>query len=248
MLESFKHAESVFVTLTYDPVHYPPDGSLRPLHMRAFLDLLRKLMKPAKFRYYAVGEYGDQTWRAHYHVILFGIRVVDAERIARAWNKGFCSVFPLTIELAQYCAGYVVKKMTMKDHPQLSGRAPEFARMSLRPGIGAKAMEDVALALGDAQGAESISRNGDVPDHLLRGRKKLVLGRYLRRKLREEMGFAEIGGQPNSPAALIRRQELREMREASKTGPRSFRELVIESEKIRQVEGRLNIWSKKGIL
>lgn len=45
MLEALEYEErgeeSAFVTLTYDAEHVPPDGSLRPLDLRVFLNRLR---------------------------------------------------------------------------------------------------------------------------------------------------------------------------------------------------------------
>lgn len=89
----------------------------------------------------------------------------------------------ISISSAAYIAGYVVKKWTNAEEPALNGRHPEFARMSLRPGIGADAMTDVALAM-----MRSRFDGPDIPTVLRHGPKMFPLGRYLRRKLRDELG------------------------------------------------------------
>lgn len=124
VLESRHHAENSFITLTYEDKHLPEDRSLQPDHLRKFLHRMRK--KKGPFRYYACGEYGDQTQRAHYHACLFGIGFADkipfrkigenqlyiSEELNRLWGYGLTSVGELTFESAAYCARYVLKKKT----------------------------------------------------------------------------------------------------------------------------------------
>lgn len=86
---------------------------------------------------------------------------------------GHTSVSGLTEARALYVAGYVLKKMTHRLDARLDGRAPEFARMSNRPGIGAPAMLAVALAL-------SLNGRTFVDPGLNHGKKVSPLGRYLR--------------------------------------------------------------------
>lgn len=81
----------------------------------------------------------------------------------------------LSVKSAMYIAGYVVKGMTHSLDPRLDGRVPEFARMSLNPGLGALAMERVALDL------EKYSL--PVPLGLRHGEKIFPLGRYLRNNI-----------------------------------------------------------------
>lgn len=191
MLESYKHPKNAFITLTYAPEHLPPGGTLVPKHFQDFLKRLRKRLSPNQVRYYGCGEYGDQTERAHYHAALFGVGPEDAEAIDSSWGLGHSLTGELTNDSAQYIAGYVTKKMTAKDDPRLEGRHPEFARMSLRPGIGASAVNDIADVLTTGPGCDALARAHDVPNHLLLERKQLPLGRYLRGKLREKMGFPD---------------------------------------------------------
>ena len=73
ILEAKEHLFSSFVTLTYDDEHMPKDGSLCKKHLQQFIRRLRKALYPRKIRYYAVGEYGDKSWRPHYHLIVFGL-------------------------------------------------------------------------------------------------------------------------------------------------------------------------------
>lgn len=248
LLESQLHEFSSFWTLTYSDEHYPANGSLDPKAVQLWLKRLRALLGPARpIRYYVVGEYGDQTQRAHYHGALFGLAAIEDEIVIRAWGKGFCYSGELNSKTAAYIAGYVTKKMTKPDDPRLNGRHPEFARMSLRPGIGAHAMPVVADALNDKYGARFIAETGDVPLALAHGRSQLPLGRYLRRKLREEMGFTHIGGQAKPEEQ--RQAEMQALCDAA--GGRQAYLLskpYIEVEKIRQVEGRARIWAKKGTL
>lgn len=188
MLESFKHSANGFVTLTYDDGHLPELGTLVPRHLQLFLKRLRRALPARPLRFFGVGEYGETSQRPHYHLATFGLGPEDAPVVQNAWGYGFTFVGDLTNDSAQYVAGYVTKKMTHPEssctelctHPKLSGRHPEFARMSLRPGVGASAVTDIWQAY-----APHLSRLGDVPQTLSHGKKELPLGRYLRRKLRE---------------------------------------------------------------
>lgn len=188
MLEALDYPNNCsFVTLTYanDP------RELFPEHTRKWLDRLRKRVGP--IRYYLVGEYGDESWRPHYHVALFGVgpcqfgkirkgecQCVNCSAVRETWGYGHVTVFPLERKSAQYISGYVTKKMTHREDPRLLGRHPEFARMSLKPGIGAVALWNVASEMM-RYGLETRG----VPKGIGVGDKVLPMGRYLRRKLGE---------------------------------------------------------------
>lgn len=201
MLEAMDHQDKTFVTLTYSPKFLPSDGGLSPEHLRDWLKRFRRRIEPRVVRYFAVGEYGDETWRPHYHVALFGVKPCDYALVPRkyrricrcpqcldvreTWKFGHVSLDILEAKSAQYIAGYVVKKMTGRDDPRLNGRLPEFARMSLKPGIGANAMFDVASAL------MRLSLDGAVPSVLKIGGRDWPLGRYLRRRLSMYVGQSD---------------------------------------------------------
>lgn len=213
LLESRLHGDSSFVTLTYDEEHLPEEGSLNPRHTQGWLKRLRKSLGADRVRYYLVGEYGESTWRPHYHVALFGYPACErgrtehresvccgsCQRIKETWGFGGVDVGELTLESAQYIAGYVTKKLTVPDSEVnrlwriqrnclLGERHPEFARMSRRPGIGAGAMSVVGSSLLQSVGVAFAEIVLDVPNVLMHDRKKWPLGRYLVRKLREEVG------------------------------------------------------------
>lgn len=205
MLEAAVHPASSFVTLTYDNDNNP--GTLVPKHMQDFLKRLRKNVGPC--RYYGVGEYGDNSWRPHYHLAVFGHGPEAAQAIDSCWNLGFTYTGELTLHSAQYIAGYVTKKMTNADDKRLDGRYPEFARMSLRPGIGAPGLPEVAAALQNKHGWDEIERLADVPSMLRHGGRTMPLGRYMRIRLRSEMNFQEIT--QSEEAAFKSQQKLLDM-------------------------------------
>lgn len=192
VLEALKHERSSFVTLTYDAEHLPPGGTLVPRDVTLWLKRLRKELSPLSLRYFLVGEYGDESWRPHYHAALFGVSPGDSQVVLDSWGKGHVMCGDLNLFSAQYISGYVTKKMTSKTDGRLNGRYPEFTRMSLRPGIGASAIGDIKDSLVSEYGIKSMLENVGVPISLSHGGKAMPLGRYLRRKLSEELGVDGI--------------------------------------------------------
>ena len=69
MLEAGQWNENCFMTLTYDDKHLPSDGSLDPKHLTDFIKRLRFHYRDRSIRYFACGEYGDDSWRPHYHLV-----------------------------------------------------------------------------------------------------------------------------------------------------------------------------------
>lgn len=215
LLESMKHGDSSFITLTYADAQqekpckvckgpckrcdcYVHSDQVQPWHARNFLKRFRKILEPQKIRYFLVGEYGSETQRPHYHLIVFGVSSLVAggldgfSGIVRdSWRCGHVYVGDANIDSMQYVAGYVTKKLTSKDDERLNGRHPEFARMSLRPGIGATAIDDIARAMDTDAGLQQLIESGDVPHTLKLGNKSLPLARYMRRKLRGKLGLSE---------------------------------------------------------
>lgn len=267
MLEALQHGDCTFATLTYENT---PDGnSLKPEDVRDWLKLLRRRIEPQKIRYFLVGEYGDVTSRPHYHVALFGYgncrygrsqygitksRVDCCDRcdlIRDTWGKGHIYLGELNESSASYVAAYVTKKLTNKNDERvqkvLGGRYPEFARMSLKPGIGAGAVSALTDTLTSEFGSNIILQNGDVPLTVSYGRKTRPLGRYLREKLRERLGFHEKG----TPKEVLRKvsfEKWTEYDEASKLPKyktRPWRKVLDkEKQKVLNMEKRYNLYTK----
>nr|QJB19192.1 MAG: replication initiator protein [Microvirus sp.] len=161
--EASLHSQNCFITLTYDDDHLPSNLSLDHSHFQRFLKRYRKRISPLKIRYYMAGEYGDDRSRPHYHACIFGHcpddlvlhsksdsgqYVYTSDFLQSLWPHGYCSVGELTFESAAYVARYVLKKITgplSSRHyeivdvltGELTARKPEYARMSLKPGIAA---------------------------------------------------------------------------------------------------------------
>lgn len=263
MLEAALHADNTFVTLTYDDNYLPKDGSVVPEHFQTFLKRLRASIAPVRIRFYGVGEYGDKSGRPHYHAALFGypncrygqsrftgqsVRCCEqCNRIRDTWGMGNVLLGSLGVDSAQYIAGYVTKKLSNANDPEaakwLNGRHPEFARMSLRPGIGCYAMDDVADVLMKFNLDVS---QGDVPSTLRHGRRALPLGRYLVGKLRER-----IGKDAKAPQAVLDALEeaVRPLREAARNSSEvpSLKGQVLEfnNQKFLQFSGRQKLKRKE---
>lgn len=192
MLESFQHEACSFCTATYAPAHLPVNGSLRKRDLQLWLKRLRE--RHGKFRYYAVGEYGENTRRPHYHVLFFGVgRPADHRDrgecscvVCDTWGLGHVHIgHDVARAAVAYCAGYVLNKMVA--HEQ-DGREPERSFMSRRPGIGSGAVE--ALANAFATKGVKFERYEDMPTVVRADGKKWPLGRFLRSRVGDSLGMA----------------------------------------------------------
>lgn len=227
-LESCCHSSNTFLTLTYSDDNLPEGGTLVPRHYQLFLKSLRKSIAPATVRYYFVGEYGSQTARPHYHAAIFGLG--PEFDYSRFWSHGFVYPGLLTPESAQYIAGYVMKKMTNPDHPDLDGRYPEFARMSLKPGIGANAADQI-----NAQSRDHMPF--DVPRTLTVGGKKNVpVGKYLVNKMLEARFSLEDIESIKSARALERHNEMLTMHPDSLYHPQGLKAYALSQTEARRAD------------
>lgn len=246
------------MTLTYNQL--PEGGSLNIKHYQLWLMRMRKEF--GRIRYFITGEYGDEGMRPHYHAIIFGVSPLLSERIQRTWDLGFTYTGDATVSSIAYVAGYVTKKLTTKDGPHnyeyrrshgilLGTRIPEFARMSLKPGIGATAVPSIGETLTTDLGCDIILREGDVPSALKMENRTMALGRYMRRKLREELGFKETGGQDGW---LLRATQelcaLQEDYERITKSKKSYFQFQAErrKQKVLNIESRLKSINKGGLL
>ncbi len=186
-LETNYHKQSIFLTLTYDEEHVPVlnketgeiyRGVRNPAEYVAGVTLermtvykpdiqkfIKRLRKAAEkegladhIMYYLSGEYGDKTGRPHYHLIVYGLEVPDAEHIGsrrgydrftsewlkEVWGMGLIEIGSVTYESCQYVARYVIKKRKGKDAKEYkdAGIMPEFVQMSLKPAIGQRYWEE----------------------------------------------------------------------------------------------------------
>ena len=191
-----RHHETVFVTFTYSEENVPrlPDGrtNLDPEHFRLLLKRIR-FRAGTGFRYFGVGEYGDESERAHFHLLAFAPRGVHwpyAEKFwQEVWTHGFVSLSLADLSRIRYCLGYTVKKLTNRSDERLEGRHPEFSRQSRKPPLGAKGMRGILDTMCSRQGAIQISVERDVPSMYRYEGKIYPIGRYWRNWLREQYGL-----------------------------------------------------------
>lgn len=163
-----------FVTLTYDDEHLPTPHeivkketgeivysefrSLNKSDLQKFLKRLRK-NSGQKFRYFASGEYGSKSYRPHYHIIFFGLRIDDLFPVSKnqyghiyykshfiedTWKAGKVIIGKVDYESCRYVAKYCLKKLTGKASTFYDdiGVIPEFCTMSRKPGIGKEYFEE----------------------------------------------------------------------------------------------------------
>lgn len=152
VMEARSHAYNCMVTLTYDnflrdkvgnivkgptgkPLETPvnPDLKVNQRDVQLFIKRLRKWyssISDEPIKYIACAEYGSHTHRAHYHLLLFGVRFPDAhfykkskrgnpiymsDILTKLWSHGICTVDSINVHssVAMYCTKYCAKSRSL---------------------------------------------------------------------------------------------------------------------------------------
>lgn len=170
--ETEKSEHNWYITLTYDDEHLPKaedivdsdgvkydynpqweEGTLYEEDMKRFIKTLRKHFERKNhtaIKYFYCGEYGSETHRPHYHIILLNCPLdidklydchVDGKffkahwkhtDIEKWWGQGIVDVAEVEWSCAAYVARYCSKKLSYqrKEDYYEQGKIPEFIRMS----------------------------------------------------------------------------------------------------------------------
>lgn len=120
-----------FVTLSYAPEFLPMKDGIPVLDKEHIQKFMKRLRKVTKCRYYCVGEYGTDFERPHYHLLLFNVPLRVYSTLHTFWRFGHIHIGEVTGASIYYTCKYHINPLGRKD-----GRAPPFALMSRRPGIG----------------------------------------------------------------------------------------------------------------
>lgn len=166
MHEATLRESNCFVTLTYGPGNLPPGSSLCHRDFQLFMKRLRKHFGFAVRYFmcgeygplHARPHYHSCLFGVDFRsdrqlsgVSASGYDMFESATLDSLWTHGRCTVQDLTRETSGYCARYVMKKLlgeAARDpgarrarewtdaEGEVHERAVEYARMSLKPGIG----------------------------------------------------------------------------------------------------------------
>lgn len=192
-MEWHTHPEiSYFITLTYDDDHVPMTvEGVQTLERKKTAKWIQNL--PAEigaFRYYLVGEYGDESHRPHYHMALFPDSYSQVLQLTEKWKRGFTSTYPMAETRALYLAQYTTKKLTHYSDERLAhGQEPEFRTSSRTPPIGAPYVPILVSAYRSRAGQSVITERGDIERSIRFGGKILPIPRFILDRVRKELGI-----------------------------------------------------------
>jgi len=139
--------QGCFLTLTYDDEHLPvfSDGlpTLWKDDLQRFFKRFRKYTG-CKIKYYAVGEYGETTYRPHYHAVVYGWmpptkKLIPSQGgfthddITDIWSHGSIQIGSVTNDSIYYVAGYLLKSLLFKKN--IGSRTLPFLRTSKGLGL-----------------------------------------------------------------------------------------------------------------
>ncbi|AXL15098.1 replication initiator protein [Microviridae sp.] len=191
---------SWFLTLTIDPIYekhvVSEDGApVATLQKKEFLKWLNNTIERETpgLRYYAIGEYGETTFRPHYHLAIFPKSADQVEKIQAAWTKGFTSASDLNHERARYLANYTAKKLTKDTDERLApAQEPEFRTSSRRPPLGAAFVDNLHAHYLKPRAAKLVAERGDIERTFRIDGRIYPLGEWPLTKLRGKLGIPAL--------------------------------------------------------
>jgi len=154
----------MFLTLTYSNEHLPSCGHFDEQDLVLFVKRLRKNC-PVQIRTLGVAEYGENTGRAHFHLLVFGYEfkdkkllrntnsthsgqsydIFESKMLQKLWNKGISEFGSVTEQSCSYVARYMFKKNKKEKHGEYcevcKNKKPLKSKVicrSRRPGLGSQ--------------------------------------------------------------------------------------------------------------
>lgn len=138
-----------FITLTYEDNKLPRIHGIPTLHKPDYQKFIKRLRNEQlkkfkqyahqgqttdqlKIRYYGVGEYGSNTRRPHYHILLFNLYPSLIDSIAKIWDQGSVHIGKVNPK----SINYTLKYMDKQKHAKTDYRSKPFCTMSTKPAIG----------------------------------------------------------------------------------------------------------------
>lgn len=109
-----------------------------PVHSVLKVSLLSEKgpnLASSTIRYFCAGEYGSQTFRPHYHILLFNAEKILVDNIHEIWHRGNVKTLPVHAGSLHYVTKYLINP-TPDKFVEYPGLQKPFLLMSRRPGIG----------------------------------------------------------------------------------------------------------------
>lgn len=186
LLQEMQHCFSAaFLTITYNDENLTY-GELWPTlvkrDLQLFIKRLRKkhhTLSDKKIIYYACGEYGTQTYRPHYHMIIYNLvpQLLFDAPLSEIWKMGNIRVDPCNIQTIQYTSKYVMKSDKKPD-----GVQAEFSLMS--KGIGKNFLTDAV---------KKYYKNNQIPYVIWKDGQKMSMPRYFKEAIFTEEELRAFG-------------------------------------------------------
>lgn len=212
--EAEQLGSAFFITLTYSPENAPTQYEVKDAqgkhirwqktkrltvdiyHLQKFIKRVRKSNLSKKIKYYGVSEYGDETFRPHYHVILMGIDLISFVGIEnweliqmgklqldgkdpihiKDWQLGHVTIGKLSAASCAYTLKYVSKGRKI---PQYIGddRQKEKSLMSKGIGLGYITPQTIKMHNNDIMRQYLVTFDS----------KKIPIPRYLKERLYDHL-------------------------------------------------------------
>jgi hypothetical protein len=130
-LEAFAHKDNCFITLTFSNEMLQKRENPHSVDVNDFQKFMKRFRKKynKNIRFFHCGEYGEKTYRPHYHALIFGhdfriktktntvekygkkYPLYNSSDLCELWPFGHSTVGELNFDTASYTARYVTKKI-----------------------------------------------------------------------------------------------------------------------------------------
>lgn len=229
------HEESIFITLTYNDENLPIDRSLQYDDVTRFIKRARKTLDK-KIQYYYSGEYGEETLRPHYHMILYGTefnekikyhgkenivehlftndhgnKVYTSTLLDELWGLGNCNFGSVTYDSCMYVAKYTTKKI----NGDLSDE--HYSRFNPDTGeVWQVKKEEARMSRKPAIGYSWLAKyykDTLRDDYIVIGNKKVTVPQYYIKKIRSDLEKSLIDPTYEHPFKDITLEDLDNLKE-----------------------------------